>query len=75
MDTCYGHLELTNVITTSIQMGMLGTLIQWHIDDPVDDIERRRNHLIYTDYQVNRNPYVDMPQYVTMVYGLPEPVG
>ncbi len=31
------------------QHGDLASLLQWHIDDPVSDFERRRNHLIFTD--------------------------
>jgi len=82
MDTCYDgsmagtmDLELTNVVpaTSTNQMGILYTLLQWHIDDPVDELERRRNDLIYDNYQTNRNPYVDQPEYVQMVYGVPEP--
>lgn len=80
MDTCYDgtepntvDLELTNVVTTSSQMGIFYTLLQWHLADPVDDLERRRNALIYANYQTNRNPYVDHPEYVQMVYGVPEP--
>jgi len=80
MDTRYDgaepntvDLELTNVVVTSSQMGIFFTLLQWHLADPVDDIERRRNDLIYSNYQANRNPYVDHPEYVQMVYGMPEP--
>jgi len=75
MDTRYDHLSLTNVVTTSSQMGTLSTLIEWHLDDPVDESERRRNHLIFSDYQVNRNPYVDDSEYAMLVYGMPEPTG
>ena len=75
MDTCYDHLALTNVVTTSSQMGTLSTLIEWHLDDPVDDSERLRNQLIFTDYQGNRNPYVDDPEYALLIYGMPEPTG
>jgi endonuclease I len=75
MDTRYEHLSLTNVITTSTQMGTLSALIQWHLDDPVDEAERLRNQLIFTEYQHNRNPYIDDEEYVMLVYGMPEPGG
>lgn len=48
-------------------MGMLDDLVQWHKDDPVDDIERARHEVIYTA-QGNRNPFVDKPNWVTCVF-------
>jgi endonuclease I len=33
----------------------------WHIEDPVDDIERSRNNRIEA-FQGNRNPFIDFPQ-------------
>lgn len=47
----------------------LSTLLQWHIEDPVSEEERRRNHLVYTQYQRNRNPFVDRPELVAQVFG------
>lgn len=49
-------------------MGLLGTLLEWHEQDPVDDIERRRNTVVYL-FQGNRNPFVDHPEWVWAVYG------
>ena len=50
------------------RFGRLSDLLRWHREDPVDDDERRRNHLVYTDYQYNRNPFVDDSDYVEMVF-------
>lgn len=47
-------------------------LRQWHEDDPVDDAERLRNSQICTDYQGNRNPFVDMPELVAAVFDAAE---
>ena len=44
-------------------------LIQWHLDDPVDNWERNRNNIIYTKYQKNRNPFIDHPEYVQRIWG------
>ena len=48
----------------------LSDLYQWHLDDPVDDWERNRNDIIYYTYQNNRNPFIDHPEYVTLIWGL-----
>jgi endonuclease I len=47
--------------------GKLSDLLAWHAADPVDDLERQRNDIIYT-YQQNRNPYIDHPEYVEQIW-------
>lgn len=47
---------------------MLDTLLEWHIDDPVDEAEKIRNNKIHI-YQGNRNPFVDVPEYVSYIWG------
>jgi len=76
MDVCYDggvsgttNLVLTNSVTSTSQMGILSTLMRWHREDPVSERERRRNHLIYTDYQHNRNPFIDNPDYAELLWG------
>ncbi len=39
-------------------MGVLSTLIEWHLSDPVDQSELARNDLVY-EFQGNRNPFID----------------
>ena len=36
--------------------------------DPVDNFEVNRNNIIYKDYQKNRNPFVDHPEFIIMIY-------
>ena len=48
-------------------MGILDTLLQWHRDDPVDQVERRRNDVAF-DFQRNRNPFIDYPKWVYCVF-------
>ena len=53
--------------TGAAYMGRLSTLLQWHLDDPVDDVERARNEIIYR-FQGNRNPFVDHPEWVSCIF-------
>ncbi len=48
--------------------GKLCTLVQWHVDDPVSDWERRRNNRVYA-WQHNRNPFIDHPEWVMPIWG------
>ncbi|MCG8475702.1 MAG: endonuclease [Cytophagales bacterium] len=48
--------------------GKLDDLLQWHNDDPVDPYEIRRNNVVYK-YQQNRNPFIDHPELVELVFG------
>ena len=43
--------------------GKQSTLYQWHWIDSVDDWERRRNDRIYNNWQHNRNPFIDHPEF------------
>ncbi len=42
-------------------------LIDWHLQDPVAQREIDRNNDVY-DYQNNANPFIDNPQFVTMIW-------
>lgn len=48
--------------------GDLSDLLRWHLEDPVDEWELERNQTIYT-YQGNRNPFIDMPELVELIWG------
>ncbi len=48
--------------------GFLAMLIQWHNQDPVSAREIARNNAIYAR-QLNRNPFIDHPEYVGMIWG------
>jgi len=49
-------------------MGLLSTLLAWHRADPVDDLERIRNEVVYVG-QRNRNPFIDHPEWVECLWG------
>jgi endonuclease I len=63
-------LELNNQVNngSAPYHGKLFVLLQWHKEDPVDDFERERNEVIYTDYQQNRNPFIDHPEWVSAIW-------
>ena len=48
-------------------MGSLTVLLQWHLDDPVDQFEMDRNDAVQF-YQGNRNPFVDHPEWVACLF-------
>ncbi len=56
--------------------GKLSTLLEWNEIDPVDAFERRRNQVIF-NWQQNRNPFVDYPDFANLIWGnsTPNPLG
>lgn len=63
-------LELVDRVSGSSdpELGVLFTLIKWHEEDPVDQTEIDRHEGAY-DYQGNRNPFVDHPEWVASIWG------
>ncbi|MDD3099645.1 MAG: endonuclease, partial [Bacilli bacterium] len=53
---------------TGKTLGHLSTLLQWHELDPVDEFEMNRNNLIYDNYQHNRNPFIDHPEWAHSIF-------
>lgn len=54
--------------TYGAQMGKLSTLMQWHFLDPPDAFEENRNELIYANWQGNRNPFIDHPEWALKLW-------
>ncbi len=48
--------------------GDIDDLLRWHIEDPVSEKEILRNQIIY-GYQGNRNPFIDKPELVELIWG------
>ncbi|EJQ93797.1 hypothetical protein II3_05218 [Bacillus cereus MC67] len=62
-------LELIEKVDTDTPYhGKLSTFLQWHQQDPVDDMGRNGNNLIYEKFQHNRNPFVDHQEYVERIW-------
>ena len=55
--------------TSPVSMGILRDLLAWNKLDPVDEFEIHRNDLIYRNYQGNRNPFIDFPQWADYIWG------
>ncbi len=66
-------LELTNTLLSNTDksplQGVWNTLLEWNRIDTVSDWERNRNDIIYTDYQKNRNPFIDYPELAEYLFG------
>jgi|GEM_PF-1716513 len=63
-------LELNDKVNNlrSPRLGKLSVLKKWHLQDPVNAWEKRRNNRIH-DVQGNRNPFVDYPEWVELIWG------
>lgn len=67
----YNALDVVNgdlPDTTVGQIGDLASLLQWYRNDPADDFEMFRNNYIYI-WQVNRNPFIDLPTLAEYIWG------
>ncbi len=67
-DPLTNNLELANGTPGGTRLGDLGRMIEWHFAAPVDEFERRRNDIIFDNYQGNRNPFIDRPEFVWSVF-------
>lgn len=66
-DDPYIQGDPNNYQLAGAQMAMLKQLLKWHLEDPVDSFEQNRNNIIY-QYQGNRNPFIDHPEYVSIYF-------
>lgn len=53
-----------------LQTWELNQLLAWSTADPVSPVEIARNNASYT-FQGNRNPFIDHPEYVNQIWGIP----
>jgi len=61
--TVYGRNSSTSLANFRIEEP---TLHKWHQMDPVDAAEVARNNAVF-QFQKNRNPYIDHPEYVALI--------
>ncbi len=62
-----GAETLDGSVFPGVEVDYLKLMIKWHNQDPVSQKERNRNNGAYS-FQGNRNPFVDHPEYVEMVW-------
>lgn len=62
-----GDIVLNGTSYPAFETWYLNMLISWHNQDPVSAKEIARNDSIYK-IQLNRNPYIDHPEYVAAVW-------
>lgn len=65
-DGNWGSSGMTN--KSEIFPWAIAMLMDWNEQDPVSQKEIDRNNAIYADYQHNRNPFVDHPEYARMIW-------
>lgn len=75
MSTCYNgtggyaNFQLADSPNAgAMTFGKLTTLLDWNRRFPPTDWDRTRNSLIATNYQHNRNPFIDNPDFADMVF-------
>ena len=65
-DSSWGSSDMTS--KSVIKPWAIALLLRWNKQDPVSQKEIDRNNAIYNDYQHNRNPFVDHPEYADMIW-------
>ncbi|MEV8125275.1 endonuclease [Streptomyces sp. NPDC085944] len=66
----FADLEVNGQVDngSSPYIGKLSVLKAWNDEDPPDAFEERRNQVVYDEYQHNRNPFVDHPEWVESIW-------
>ena len=65
-DGSWSSSDMTN--KSEIKKWAIDMLLRWNEQDPVSEKEKERNEVIYNDYQHNRNPFIDHPEYARMIW-------
>lgn len=65
--TTYSDVVLNGTSDQVFENWHLSMLLRWHQQDPVSQAERDRNNAAF-EHQGNRNPYVDHPEFVGLIW-------
>ena len=55
-------------VKSELKPWAIAMLMDWNEQDPVSQKELDRNNAIYSQYQHNRNPFIDHPEYARMIW-------
>ena len=61
------HLDGTSY--PALNAWSVALLLKWNAQDPVSQKEIDRNNAIYTNFQHNRNPFIDHPEFAEYIWG------
>lgn len=68
-DDGFNDLEMSTAVGSAVpRLGDLDILLQWNAADPVDAFEMRRNDRIHAQWQGNRNPFIDHPEWAAAIW-------
>lgn len=68
-DDGFTNLEMSTTVGSAVpRLGDLDVLLQWNAADPVDAFEMRRNDRIHAQWQGNRNPFIDHPEWAAAIW-------
>lgn len=70
-DNGYPDLEVNDQVDngSNPNIGKISVLLEWNEQDPPDEFEQRRNDVIFDQFQHNRNPFVDHPEWAGEIWG------
>ncbi len=69
-DDAFADLEPNDKVSngSAPNIGRLSVLKEWSQEDPPDSFERKRNDVIFEQFQHNRNPFIDHPEWVGEIW-------
>ncbi len=66
----FADLEANDQVNGSTPyVGRISVLLQWNAQDPPSAAERQRNDVVDAQFQGNRNPFVDHPEWAEAIFG------
>ncbi|MDP2773110.1 MAG: endonuclease [Nocardioides sp.] len=66
----FADLEVNDLVSngSAPRHGRLSVLLRWNAEDPPSAFEMRRNDVIHADFQGNRNPFIDHPEWAASIW-------
>ena len=59
----------TSDSSTTGKMGIMSDLLEWNKQDKPDAYEIHRNNILFKNYTMNRNPFIDFPEWADYIWG------